>query len=78
MPYIIGAVLGALAATHEHTVMAGRTHGQHALPMTFGFKVAGWIDELDRDRDRLQQRAATSSAASARSSRRARRNSRTS
>ncbi len=48
--------LGRLALEHKATVMAGRTHGQHALPMTFGFKLAGWIDELDRDRERLDAR----------------------
>ena len=32
---------------------AGRTHGQHAVPITFGFKVAGWIDELSRHAARL-------------------------
>jgi adenylosuccinate lyase len=48
--------LSDLAHTHHATVQAGRTHGQHALPMTFGFKVAGWIDELDRDRARLNDR----------------------
>ncbi len=36
-------------------VMAGRTHGQHALPITFGFKVATWIDELLRHEERLRQ-----------------------
>lgn len=54
------AALSALALTHQATPMAGRTHGQHALPMTLGFKLAGWIDELDRDRQRLQTRVATS------------------
>ncbi len=49
-----------LAQKHAATVQAGRTHGQHALPMTFGFKVAGWIDELDRDRTRLNERLAPS------------------
>lgn len=52
--------LSALALQHEDTPMAGRTHGQHALPMTFGFKLAGWIDELDRDCTRLQERIAPS------------------
>lgn len=56
--------LGKLALTHQSTVMPGRTHGQHALPMTLGFKLAGWIDELDRDRDRLKQRLAPSFVAS--------------
>ena len=54
------AAFGTLALEHQATVMPGRTHGQHALPMTFGFKLAGWIDELDRDRSRLQQRLASS------------------
>jgi len=53
-----------LASEHSHTVQAGRTHGQHALPMTFGFKVAAWIDELDRDRERLQARQTSSFVAS--------------
>jgi len=37
--------------------IAGRTHGQHALPATFGYKVAVWIDELIRHVERLQQAA---------------------
>ncbi len=43
------------ASQHRETVMAGRTHGQHALPTTFGFKVAVWIDELRRHAQRLEQ-----------------------
>lgn len=54
------ARLAELAAEHRLTLQAGRTHGQHALPITFGFKVAGWIDELARDRERLAQRFAPS------------------
>lgn len=54
------AAIGALALQHQSTALAGRTHGQHALPMTFGFKLAGWVDELDRDRGRLNQRLAPS------------------
>jgi len=49
-------VLSALATTHRDTVQAGRTHGQHALPMTFGFKVLGWLEELRRDHQRLNAR----------------------
>lgn len=45
--------LGAMAAEHADTLMAGRTNRQHALPITFGFKVAGWIEELSRAVDRL-------------------------
>ncbi len=52
--------LADLAAEHRLTLQAGRTHGQHALPMTFGFKVAGWLDELARDRVRLAERFASS------------------
>ena len=54
------AALCELALKHQATPMAGRTHGQHALPMTFGFKIAGWLDELDRDRERLNQRLSAS------------------
>lgn len=45
--------LSALARNHKNTVMAGRTFQQHAAPITFGFKVAVWLDELLRHRDRL-------------------------
>src|SRR5580658_9194382 len=37
--------------------IAGRTHGQHALPATFGYKPAVWIDELIRHVERLRQAA---------------------
>lgn len=47
--------LTKIAQTHRNTVMAGRTHGQHALPITFGFKVAVWIDELQRHAERFTQ-----------------------
>jgi adenylosuccinate lyase len=42
-----------LAGRHRATPMCGRTHGQPGLPITFGFKAAGWLDELDRQRRRL-------------------------
>jgi adenylosuccinate lyase len=51
----IGHQLAALAERHRLTVMAGRTHGQQALPVTFGFKAAAWLDELLRQRERLLQ-----------------------
>jgi len=41
------------AHEHRNTVMAGRTHGVHAEPITFGSKLAGWAFELERDRERL-------------------------
>jgi adenylosuccinate lyase len=44
-----------LAQTHQHTPIAGRTHGQQALPTTFGFKVAVWLAELGRHQERLSQ-----------------------
>lgn len=46
--------LARLADEHRDTVMAGRTHGQHAIPVTFGFKAAVWLDELHRQRTRLR------------------------
>ncbi len=45
--------LSALAETHADTPMIGRTNRQHALPITFGFKLAGWIDELIRVCDQI-------------------------
>ncbi|MEB3225697.1 MAG: adenylosuccinate lyase [Synechococcus sp.] len=41
------------AQQHRYTVMVGRSHGIHAEPMTFGFKLAGWLAEMLRNRDRL-------------------------
>ncbi len=48
----LGAV-ATLARTHRSTICIGRSHGIHAEPTTFGWKLAGWAFELDRDRDRL-------------------------
>ncbi|MGH2772575.1 MAG: adenylosuccinate lyase [Actinomycetota bacterium] len=44
----------SLARQHAGTVMAGRTHGIHAEPISFGHKAAGWALELDRGRTRLK------------------------
>jgi adenylosuccinate lyase len=41
------------AQEHRDTVMIGRSHGIHAEPITFGFKLAGWLAEMLRHRDRL-------------------------
>lgn len=41
------------AQQHRDTVMIGRSHGIHAEPITFGFKLAGWLAEMLRHRDRL-------------------------
>ena len=46
-----------LAIRHRRTLMAGRTHGIVAEPITFGFKVAGWVAELDRTIARLERAA---------------------
>lgn len=42
-----------LAAAHRDTVMPGRTLLQHAVPITFGLKAAGWLSALDRNRAAL-------------------------
>jgi adenylosuccinate lyase len=41
------------AEEHRHKICIGRSHGIHAEPTTFGWKLAGWAFELDRDRARL-------------------------
>lgn len=51
----IADALGELTRKHRATVMAGRTHLQHALPVTFGLKTAVWLSMIDRHRERLQQ-----------------------
>jgi adenylosuccinate lyase len=56
----IGEILTAMADLAERSAdmpIPGRTHGQHAVPATFGYKVAVWIDELLRHVERLQQAA---------------------
>ncbi len=45
--------LAELAAAHKLTLLPGRTWMQHALPVTFGLKVAGWLDAVQRHRQRL-------------------------
>lgn len=55
---LLGDVLTGAADLAERgadLAMAGRTHGQHAVPVTFGFKVAVWIDELLRHVERLRR-----------------------
>ena len=54
---LLAQILTALADLAERTkdmLIPGRTHGQHALPTTFGSKVAVWIDELCRHIERLR------------------------
>ena len=45
--------LRELARAHKDTVMIGRSHAIHGEPITFGFKVAGWLAETERNRERL-------------------------
>src|SRR5690242_8519311 len=57
---LIGEALRAMADLAERGAdmpIAGRTHGQHALPATFGYKPAVWIDEMSRHVERLRQLA---------------------
>lgn len=54
----IARVLGLLADLAERSqdyALPGRTHGQHAVPATFGLKAAVWIDELIRHVERMRQ-----------------------
>ncbi len=44
-----------LARAHKATVMIGRSHAIHGEPITFGFKVAGWLAETERNRERLER-----------------------
>lgn len=49
------AILQKQALLHKGTVMIGRTHGQHALPITLGFKFAVWGYEINRHLERLDE-----------------------
>ncbi|HVU77989.1 MAG TPA: adenylosuccinate lyase [Gaiellaceae bacterium] len=49
------AAVVKLAEEHRATVCIGRSHGIHAEPTTFGWKLAGWAFELDRNRERLRR-----------------------
>jgi len=48
-------VLMEKALQYKNTLMMGRTHGQHALPITLGFKLAVWMREISRHFQRLRQ-----------------------
>jgi 3-carboxy-cis,cis-muconate cycloisomerase len=48
-------VLARTALRYKHTPMAGRTHLQQALPVTFGYKAAIWLSMFDRHAQRLQE-----------------------
>jgi len=53
--HAVARALEGLAAKHRDTVMAGRTHMQHALPVTFGYKAAVWLSSVRRDKQRLAE-----------------------
>jgi len=50
----LGGELKRLALKHKKTVCIGRTHGQHAVPTTYGMKFALYYQELERGRERLR------------------------
>jgi 3-carboxy-cis,cis-muconate cycloisomerase len=51
----IGHILAAMARKYRDTPMAGRTHLQQALPITFGYKAAVWLSSIDRHIERIEQ-----------------------
>jgi 3-carboxy-cis,cis-muconate cycloisomerase len=51
----VSAALSALATKYRDTPMAGRTHLQQALPVTFGYKCAIWLSMMDRHAERLRE-----------------------
>jgi len=48
-------VLKEKALEHKYTLMVGRTHGVHAEPITFGFKMALWFSEMQRNLERMKR-----------------------
>ncbi|MBR0662893.1 adenylosuccinate lyase family protein [Roseomonas hellenica] len=52
---VLRGILADLALRYRDTPMAGRTHLQQALPITFGYKVAIWLSMFDRHAERLEQ-----------------------
>ncbi|MHA1208964.1 MAG: adenylosuccinate lyase [Candidatus Freyarchaeota archaeon] len=48
-------VLLDLASTHKNTICIGRTHGQHAVPFTYGMKFAIWASEINRHLKRIEE-----------------------
>ena len=48
-------VLRRRAVEHKHTVMIGRTHGIHAEPLTLGLKFTLWLDEIERNIERMKR-----------------------
>ena len=54
------AAIAKLAKAHKMTPMIGRTHGVQAEPITFGFKMAVWYSQVQRDLERMGAREAIS------------------
>lgn len=52
---LLAVELKRLAKQYQYTPMTGRTHGMQALPTTFGFKLAVWLDEFVRHLERLKE-----------------------
>jgi len=50
----LAQVIARLAREHKMTPMIGRTHGVHAEPITFGFKMAVWHSQVQRDLERIR------------------------
>jgi len=50
----VRSAMADLAEAHAETPTVGRTHHVHALPTTFGLRVASWVDELDRGIERME------------------------
>lgn len=50
----LSVVLERQAVAHRDTLITGRTHGVHAEPTTFGLKLTVWVDEMRRNRKRLE------------------------
>ena len=53
LAHLLEALANLAERTRDH-LLPGRTHGQHAVPATFGLKVASWIDEICRHVERLR------------------------
>lgn len=53
--YALAVHLSRLALKHELTLSVARTHGQHAVPITFGRQVLGWYAGVERSMDRVQR-----------------------
>jgi adenylosuccinate lyase len=51
----LGKALKKLALKHKDTLQIGRTHGQHAIPQTFGRQVVGWYAEVMRGIERIER-----------------------